>query len=138
MQPASKGATNGDGGARQVESGRCHVSASNGYQVPVPTEVLGAHSALVAQDIRLPALHVRGVWWCRLDTMADDVGGCSSHVVSSFAFVPPAPISHWRNGRAKVIGYRRRRGEGSPASSSRWMRAALPPYAPPAQRGNER
>nr|VFK63113.1 MAG: Integrase core domain-containing protein [Candidatus Kentron sp. TUN] len=29
--------------------------------------------ALVAQSIRLSVLHVRGVWRCRLDTMADDV-----------------------------------------------------------------
>nr|VFK81321.1 MAG: hypothetical protein BECKSD772D_GA0070982_13081 [Candidatus Kentron sp. SD] len=65
-------ATDGDGGARQVESGRCRVSALDGCQVPIWTEALTAHSALVAQNIRLFALHVTGVWRCRLDKMADD------------------------------------------------------------------
>ena len=40
--------TDGDEGARQVESGRCHVSASDGCQVPVPTEAWVVCNAIAA------------------------------------------------------------------------------------------
>ena len=68
-------ATEGPG---KWESGRCRVSASGVCHVPGLTEALRMSHlvtlwALVAQDIRLLALHVRGVWRCHLDKMADGV-----------------------------------------------------------------